>query len=133
VDAGLRLVDLFHLFLQDFAMQCYLTSREAIQRLTTDRLAETANRTLRDSIIASECESTTTNNNAGGSTQKEVVVAGGALPSSHSSPQSSASSSQQQLHVGVPLPPSLSPSSSSFPSPADAGIGQCYIPQPRRG
>jgi len=114
-------------------MQCYLTSREAIQRLTTDKLAETANRTLRDSIIASESESTTTNSNAGGSTQKEVVVAGGALPSSHSSPQSTAPSSQQQLHAGVPLPPSSSSSSpSSFPSPADAGIGRCYNPQPRR-
>ena len=116
--------------IQDFAMHCYLTSREAIQRLTTDRLAETANRTLRDSIIASESESTTTNSNAGGSTQKEVVVAGGTLPSSHSSPQSTVPSSQQQLHAGLPLPPPSS--SSSFPSPADAGIGRCYSPQPRR-
>ncbi|KAL3776708.1 hypothetical protein ACHAW5_005577 [Stephanodiscus triporus] len=140
--------------IQDFAMQCYLTSREAIHRLSTDRLAESANRTLRDSIIASEgSEGGTTTTTAaaatsgGGETARDdvvVVVAGGALPSSNPSPphQSTAPPSQNQQHAGVPplplLPPppssSSSPSSSSFPlsSPADAGIGRCYDPQPRR-
>ena len=36
--------------IQDFASQCFSAAKEAIQRLTTDRLAESANLTLEDAI-----------------------------------------------------------------------------------
>lgn len=36
--------------IQDFAMQCFAASKEAIHRLSTDRLAESANLTLADAI-----------------------------------------------------------------------------------
>ena len=36
--------------IQDFALQCFGAAKEAIHRLTTDRLAESANLTLQDSI-----------------------------------------------------------------------------------
>jgi len=90
--------------IQDFAQQCYVSANEAIQRLTTDRLAESANLTLQDSIalVGTEGEATGGPNDA-------------ALPQSQSqSPSPSATAS------------------STWSSPADAGIGRCYHAQPRR-
>merc|ERR1719356_2178228 len=39
---------------QDFALQCYQSSNEAIHKLTTDPLAESANITFEDSISSAE-------------------------------------------------------------------------------
>jgi len=98
--------------IQDFAQQCYLSANEAIQRLTTDRLAESANLTLQDSIAESS------EKNGG---QKVDAL--------QQQSQTSASASPSAL----PGSSTLSASSSTFPSsPADAGIGRCYHPQPRR-
>ena len=90
--------------IQDFAQQCYVGANEAIQRLTTDRLAESANLTLHD-IIISESES-----------------AGGQNSNSDGLQQQSSQTQQTQS----------SSASITLSSPADAGIGRCYHSQPRR-
>ena len=96
--------------IQDFAQQCYLSANEAIQRLTTDRLAESANLTLQDSIAESSEKNGGQNVDA---LQQQSQTSQSASPSA--------------------LPGSIASTSSStaFPSsPADAGIGRCYHPQP---
>ncbi|KAL9189197.1 hypothetical protein ACHAXT_011687 [Thalassiosira profunda] len=88
--------------IHDFAQQCYQSANEAIQRLTTDRLAETANRTLHDSLVGAEGDAAT-------------GPKGDAL--------------RQQPQPQSPAPPS---SVSSILTLADAGIGRCYREQPRK-
>ena len=90
----------------DFARQCYESANEAIQRLTTDRLAESANLTLQDSIAS-------------------TVGNEGEAP-----PVGPQGNDSLQQAPGAPAP-STSPSF-TFLSPADAGIGRCYHAQPRR-
>ncbi|KAL7531082.1 hypothetical protein ACHAXR_006037, partial [Thalassiosira sp. AJA248-18] len=94
--------------IQDFAQHCYLGANEAIQRLTTDRLAESANLTLHDSIASVGTEGDTSG--GGGGDNNDTLQ--------------QPSSSQTQ-----PPSPSAAPIALS---PADAGIGRCYHSQPRR-
>lgn len=96
--------------IQDFAYQCYNSAKEGIHRLTTDRFAETANRTLRDTISATtESESSST---------------------TITTPTMMTKTAASKIDI-----PSLSQQTSglsSFSTPADVGIGRCYNPQSRR-
>src|SRR6056300_823167 len=121
--------------IQDFAQQCYLIANEAIQRLTTDRLSDSANLTLQDSISESG------NGNVGG----DVGGGGGG-----GSGTGGSNSGHQQQHQGagdalnqsqIHQASASSPSSSAQPSSslsssnmtlADAGIGRCYEPLTRQ-
>lgn len=105
---------------QDFAHQCYLAASEAIQKLTTDRLAESANITLQDSMAASSSSSS-------GASDAGGTGAGQANDASPTLPQSQGGGGQSSSSAPTALLSSL-----SFSSPADAGIGRCYSPQPRR-
>ena len=106
--------------LQDFATQCYLAANEAITKLTTDRLSESANLSLVDSLNGGL---------DGGESGIGVSNNDGTFPSSSSqqspSPMGSASPAGTSLS-------STSGSGSSFVTPTDAGIGRCYNSQPRR-
>lgn len=117
--------------IQDFAQQCYLIANEAIQRLTTDRLSDSANLTLQDSISESGNVGGDVGGGGGSGTggsnsghQQQHQGAGDALNQSqiHQASASSPSSSAQ--------PPSSSLSSSNM-TLADAGIGRCYEPLTR--
>lgn len=139
--------------IQDFAMQCYLLSQEAIHRLTTDRLADSANRTVRDTLLATTTAisegrkggggdektpmvNTTTSTGvamSGSSTQQDDVVTGGSgggsdyctLPfSSQSIPSLLSVQQQSQPHYHHQLLSSVS-------TPGDVGIGRCYDTQSR--
>jgi len=99
--------------IQDFAQQCYLAAKEAIHRLTTDRLADSANRTLQDSLVATSLDG------AVETTATGVVHTTGAAARALAALQSSPSITQ---------PSAFSQSS----SPMDAGIGRCYPTQRRR-
>ena len=90
--------------MEDFAKQCYLGVNEVIQRLTTDPLAETANLTLQDSLVAAG------NHHRGGGKKGHFMPPSPTLP------------------ADAPSPPSLSPATAS---PADVGIGRCYPSQLR--
>ncbi|KAL7546857.1 hypothetical protein ACHAWF_010182 [Thalassiosira exigua] len=108
--------------IHDFARQCYHGAREAIQRLTTDRLAESANVPLCDSLAAAAA--------------RESGGGGGAPPSSSGVPSADGG-------AGASLPGVSPRASSPAPSPgapppgpalydADLGIGRLYDPDPRR-
>lgn len=91
--------------IQDFAQQCYIHANEAIQRLTTDKLAESANLTLEASVFA-----------AGGLGENGAADGNGAMNDVFSGPQSSPLSNSSILPT----------------TRADLGIGRCYHNQPRR-
>ncbi len=103
--------------LQDFAHQCYLAANEAIHRLTTDRFADSANRTLQDSLMATSdglAETTAAgkvHNNGGGAAHT--------LPTLQ--PITQLSTSLTSLLPPLPL----------SSSPTDAGIGRIYQTQCR--
>ena len=88
--------------IHDFALQCYSASKEAIHRLSTDRLAESANLTLRDVL--------STGHNEEG--KKEDAV--------------------EQVSPGSDLTPDGKMVSQSGSSNfTNAEIGRCYKDQPR--
>ncbi|KAL7472892.1 hypothetical protein ACHAXS_013281 [Conticribra weissflogii] len=90
--------------IQDFAQQCYINAKEAIQRLTTDKLAESANLTLEASVFA-----------AGGMGESGATDSNGAVNDVFSGSQSSPLSNSSVLPT----------------TRADIGIGRCYHNQPR--
>ena len=97
--------------IQDFAQQCYQSANEAIHRLTTDRLSDSANLTLQDSILS-----------AGGiHNMGDGGLDGSGNPNDDVTNQTQAQSAS-----------SLGSSTSLPTTPADIGIGRCYNAQPRR-
>jgi len=92
--------------IQDFAQQCYFYANEAIQKLTTDKLAESANLTLEASVFA-----------AGGLGENGAADGNGSINDVFSGPQSSPLSNSSILPT----------------TRADLGIGRCYHNQPRHG
>jgi len=107
--------------LQDFAKQCYLAANEAISKLTTDRLSESANSSLVDSLNGGL---------DGGESGVGVSNNDGTFPSSSTSTQQSPSPMGSTSPAGTSL--SSSSGQSSFVTSTDAGIGRCYNSQPRR-
>lgn len=99
--------------IQDFAQQCYLAAKEAIHRLTTDRFADSANRTLQDSLVATSLDGAVETTAAG------VVHTTGAAARALAALQYSPSITQSSAF-------------SQSSSPIDAGIGRCYPSQRRR-
>jgi len=124
--------------IQDFAQQCYLSANEAIQRLSTDRLSDSANLTVYDGLSGEAGGNGNINSRDGSGNHHQAVTPGDALNHHHHD--------QSQPHVhSMPSPPptaaTVGPSSSSagqsssmFPRTlADAGIGRCYEPLTRQG
>lgn len=90
--------------IQDFGLQCFSASKEAIHRLTTERLAESANLTLQDSISSINEEGK----------RDEMMT-----------DQGSPISDTQNDDGNRPLQQQASPSFTN------AEIGRCYRSQPR--
>jgi len=123
--------------IQDFAQQCYHSANEAIQRLSTDRLSDSANLTVHDGMSGDVGGS---GNNRDGNHQ--AAVPGGDAALNHHHDQS-----QTTMPTSTPTAGSVGPSSSSSASAAaaaqssssmlprtlaDAGIGRCYKPLTRQ-
>ncbi|KAK1747177.1 hypothetical protein QTG54_002521 [Skeletonema marinoi] len=120
--------------IQDFAQQCYHSANEAIQRLSTDRLSDSANLTVHDGMSGDVGGS---GNNRDGNHQ--AAVPGGDAALNHHHDQS-----QTTMPTSTPTAGSVGPSSSSSSASAaaaaqssssmlprtlaDAGIGRCYKP-----
>ena len=112
--------------IQDFALQCYMASNEAIQKLTTDRLAESANLTLQDSMIAS------LGMEEGNGNGSDASLTGSSSRTPPQSPTHTTATTSSPIGGATGSSSLPSPLTASSSSPADAGIGRCYVPQPRR-
>ena len=105
--------------IQDFAYQCYLSAKEGIHRLTTDRFAETANRTLRDTILATATSSVSEKGDEASTTTT-------------SAPTMMTKTTASQIDLPSLSLPQQTTGLSTYSTPADVGIGRCYNPQSRR-
>lgn len=132
--------------IQDFAQQCYLAANEAIHRLSTDRLSDSANLTVHDGIASDVGGSGSGNNRDGNGNHHQATVPGGDAALNHhhhhdqsqNHPSAMPSSAPTTGSVGggpsssSSTPSSAGAQSSSLPRTlADAGIGRCYEPLTR--
>lgn len=108
-----------YIVIQDFATQCYAAANEGIQKLSTDRLAESANLTLLDSLNVGNHDGGGESGSSGGGGSHDTPT--------KSSPSNAASPAPLNLHNDT-----SSSSSSSYTTLADAGIGRCNHIQPRK-
>ena len=108
--------------IQDFAYQCYHSAKEGIHRLTTDRFAETANRTLRDTILATTATTSSASESVDESSSTTTTTTPTMMPKTAAALQIDIIPSLSQQTSGL----------STFSTPADVGIGRCYNPQSRR-
>ena len=123
--------------IHDFAQQCYLSANEAIQRLSTDRLSDSANLTVQESI--SSMAGVAGGAAGGGNGVGERGGSGGANSSGHNHHQSAGDAlHQSQMHqssastTASSSSTAQSSSSMSFRTLADAGIGRYYEPLTRQ-
>ena len=124
--------------IQDFAQQCYLIANEAIQRLSTDRLSDSANLTVHDGM-SGDSGGGGSGNNRDGSGSHQATVPGDTTLNHHDQSQNHPS-----MPSSTPTAASVGPSSSSSSAGAqssssmlprtlaDAGIGRCYEPLTRQ-
>eukprot|EP00986_Skeletonema_menzelii_P005148 scaffold1812_cov153-Skeletonema_menzelii.AAC.14 len=130
--------------IQDFAQQCYLIANEAIQRLSTDRLSDSANLTVHDGMSGDGGGGGGgSGNNRDGNGNHPAAVPGDAALNHHDQSQNHPSMPSSTPTAGGSVGPSSSSSSSSSAGAqssssmlprtlADAGIGRCYEPLTRQ-
>ena len=120
--------------IQDFAQQCYLSANEAIHRLSTDRLSDSANLTVHDGMVG-DAES---GNSRDGNRNHQATVPGDAALNHHHDrsqpPNTIPSSVPSAAPAGTSSPSPVAQSASSMlpRTVADFGIGRYYEPLTRQ-